>query len=391
MTSQHDDHLKEPNMSLAPVVQDMSIYIIAGRVKATAPAPRGYFHVRQVYEDALEAEQLGFRRVFLSERHGLKDSGAVLGGVAARTTRLELATGSYHSMVRHPLVTAGWGATMQALNGPRLILGLGRGDPLWMGAFSFDSFVEFAKILRRLWAGETVTYPGPRWPDGMVHYYGPAGGGDKLRMDDVLDEVPPPQLWYCMLHGGPKAARAAADPVWDGVVLYPFLTPEAVARAVERIRGECERIGRDPSTLHIAHCIATAPDLDDDETRALCHARLLTYLDWASGFGDTLARANGWSKDVVQAIRDHEQIRPLQSQGIPADQKFHRWELLEPAKLIPDVWIEDVCAVGSVEDCVRSIERFRAIGVDETIIYGSRPRQNATLIAAWRDRRRQSA
>gem|GEM_PF-331534 len=373
-------------VELEPLVEDMSIYVIPGRVKSSCPVPDGYYHVRQAYDDAADAERLGFRRVFLSERHGLKDSGAVLGGIAARTTRLEVGTGSYHTMVRHPLVTAGWGATMQALNGPRTILGLGRGDPQWMGAFTFDAFLDFARTLKRLWAGDTVTYEGPRWPADQIRYFGPAGGGGKLRVDDLLEDIPPPQLWYCMLHGGPKAARLVADPVWDGVMLYPFLTPGAVATAIERIRTECDRIGRDPSTLRIAHCITTAPDLDEIETRALCHARLLTYLDWASGFGDTLARANGWSMDVVHAIRNHEQIRPLHQQGIPADQQYHRRELLGPSALIPDEWVEDVCAIGTVDQCVSSIDRFRALGADETILYGSRPGQNAALIQAWRER-----
>lgn len=74
----------------------------------------------------LDAERLGFHRMFLSERHALKNAGAVLGGIAARTTRLGVGTGAVTAGPRHPLVLDGFGATMQALNGPHTVIGLGR-------------------------------------------------------------------------------------------------------------------------------------------------------------------------------------------------------------------------------------------------------------------------
>jgi 5,10-methylenetetrahydromethanopterin reductase len=353
----------------ADVADDVSIYVVPGRVKPTDDVPRGYTPLRRALVDAADAERLGFGRMILSERHGLKDAPVLLSAIAARTNRIEVGTGAASAASRHPIVAAGFGATMQALHGPRMIMGLGRGDALWNGQFGFDTFNDYARLLRRLWRGETVDYEGPA---GTLH-------GAKL--DDVSADVPPPKLWYFALGGGPRAARAVADPVWDGVVLYPFLTPEAVRVATQRIRSECERQGRDPDSLHIAHCITSTPELDDFESRAICHARLVTYLQWPA-FGDALAKANGWDMNVVHKLRDHAQLR----QNATADQRFHRVELLEPAKLIPDEWIEEVCAVGSVADCVKTIAGFRAHGPQETILYGSTPQQNATLLQAWRGR-----
>ncbi len=353
------------------VVDDMSIYIVPGRVKPTPDAPRGYTFIGRVFDDAADAERLGFRRVILSERHALKDAGAILGGVAARTTRLELVSGAVSASARHPLVLAGFGATMQAINGPRLVIGLGRGDVLWYGASSYEGFVDTARILKRLWSGETINYEGP------------AGRFRNLKMDDKLDDVPPPKLWYFMLGGGPKAAKAAADPVWDGVALYPFLTPQALQAGIQRILQECERQGRDPDTLRIAHSITTAPDLDDDLARAICHARLVTYLAWP-GFGEALVKANGWDPEIIHKLRAHPKLRPV-GDTQPVDQEFHRMELLEPASLIPDSWIDEVCGTGSAEECVKTIQTFRETGVQETILYGSTPAQNAEVIRRWRD------
>jgi hypothetical protein len=58
-----------------PVVEDLGSYLLTGRVTATERP--GYTHVGRGIDDAIEAERLGFRRVWLSERYDLKDVGAL--------------------------------------------------------------------------------------------------------------------------------------------------------------------------------------------------------------------------------------------------------------------------------------------------------------------------
>ena len=67
------------------VVGDLSAWIIAGRVTAES--------ARQGLTDAVDAERLGFNRVFMSERYSVKEAGSVLGGVGALTTRIGYGTG----------------------------------------------------------------------------------------------------------------------------------------------------------------------------------------------------------------------------------------------------------------------------------------------------------
>src|SRR3981081_702828 len=85
---------------LAPLVEDMSIWIIPGRTKEPG----------QAITQGIEAERLGVNRGFLSERFDLKDAGALLGGVLARTTRLHAATGIAAAGARSPLMTASMAA-----------------------------------------------------------------------------------------------------------------------------------------------------------------------------------------------------------------------------------------------------------------------------------------
>jgi hypothetical protein len=57
-----------------------------------------------------------------------------------------------------------------------------------------------------------------------------------------------------------------------------------------------------------------------------------------------------------------------------------------PGSVLPWEWILDSSAVGTAQECVTSLQRFIDAGADEVTTYGSTPRQNAALIAAWRER-----
>jgi 5,10-methylenetetrahydromethanopterin reductase len=357
------------------VMSDLSAYVIGGRVVPEArPGDRHESDARtpaQGVDDGVDAERIGFRRVFLSERWNLKEAAVILSAVAARTERIEIASGIITTAARHPLHMAGMAATLQATFGPRFVLGLGRGNPGWLtGAglrmAGYPELADYVDILRRLWRGERVAYSGP------------LGDFPHLQLEDA-GGVPAPPVWFGTL-GQPRAAKTAAA-CFDGVLLPPVFTPEATESIVARIHTECERIGRDPAGLRICQSVITAPDLDDVETRALAHARAVTYLD-APGYGETLVRLNDWDPAPLARLRDHEQFHDMPT--AVSDLSFHRTELLGPASLVPDEWMEQSCALGPVSRCVETLQRFRAAGADEIVTYGSTPSQNAALADAWR-------
>ncbi len=356
------------------VLSDLSAYLIGGRVVPEGRPGRYETDARtpaQGVQDGVDAERIGFRRVFLSERWNLKEAAVILSAVAARTERIEVASGIITTAARHPLHMAGMAATLQATFGPRFVLGLGRGNPGWLtGAglemTSYAGLADYVDVLRRLWRGERVAYSGP------------LGDFPHLQLEDV-GGLPAPPVWFGTL-GQPRAARTAAA-CFDGVLLPPVFTPEATESIVARLHTECERIDRDPATLRICQSVITAPDLDEAETRALAHARAVTYLD-APGYGEMLVRLNGWDPAPLARLRDHELFHDMPTSV--SDLSFHRNELLGPASLVPDEWMKQSCALGPVTRCVQTLRRFRAAGADEIVTYGSTPNQNAALADAWR-------
>lgn len=373
MSTQQLDAIDE--RELAPVAEDMSAFVIAGAVTSEQQETEYETVSRtpaQGIEDGVIAERIGFRRVWLSERIDIKNADVILSGTAARTTRLEVATGVVDPTTRHPWVTAALAATMQACYGPRFVLGLGRGDDGYFRGTgirmaTYEQMADYIDIVRDLWDGKTVSYDGP------------VGTFEALSFAETYHGPNPP-----IFFGGfaqPKGARLIAERC-DGVLLIPMMTPDAVRDAVERIDRECERIGRDPAEVRKVALVVTAPDLDDFETRAIAHGRMVTYLTYP-GYGETLVRVNGWDPKVLDDVRGHELFSGLDE--VP-DRAFQRHQMMDAAARIPDRYMEDCSAFGTVDECVTSLQRFIDAGADEIATYGSTPGQNARLVAAWRER-----
>ena len=347
------------------MVEELSAYVIAGAVKSSRPPERRFDSECRTpaegIEDAVEAERLGFHRVWLSERYDIKHADVILSAIGARTRRIRLATGTIDPQTRQLWNVAAMGATMHACHGPRLDICLGLGDDaifrhMGLKKARYRDMVAYARNYRALWGGESV---------------------DGFALSELYDG-PPPRLWLASF-ANPKGAETVAA-AYDGVLLPPIFTPFATANAVARVRTACERIGRDPDEVRIVQCVVTAPDLDEEEARQLAHGRAVSYFVYP-GYGENLARVNGWDEAVVQAVRDHPMFSGVDK--VP-DLVFHRHEMLTPAELIPDEWMHDSCAIGSAEECARNLRRFLDAGAHEIATYGSTPAQNAGLIDAWR-------
>ena len=360
---------------LAPVVEDMSAFIIAGAVSSDSSKFERDTEGRtpaQGLEDGVDAERLGFRRIWLSERWDIKQADVILSGVAARTSRLEVGTGIIGPTTRHPWAVAALGATMQACYGERFILGLGRGDAgaykgMGIKVCTMDAMLDYIDIYRRLWKGEAVAYDGP------------AGKFDNLTFAETYHGNPPPVWLAGFAHemGAEVIAKAC-----DGVILPPIVTPEMTRAAKERIVEACKRVDRDPDEVRICVPVVTAPDMDEFEAMSISAGRLVTYLQYPY-YGDILANANGWDLGIVNEMRNHEQFQNLDR---AADLTFHRHQMMGPASVLPIEWIHDSCAIGTVDEVVTNLQRFIDAGADEIATYGSTPAQNGEMIAAWRDR-----
>ncbi|MCF3934069.1 LLM class flavin-dependent oxidoreductase [Acuticoccus sp. M5D2P5] len=143
-----------------PIVRDgeISIGLIAPVRRASATS----IDFREQVDIAAEADALGFaawwvRDVPLNgswypEEFGHLDPFVALGAVAARTRRIAFGTAATVLPLRHALHVAKAAASLQALSGERLLLGLGAGDrPQEFAAFG-ESLEDRGATFRERWA-----------------------------------------------------------------------------------------------------------------------------------------------------------------------------------------------------------------------------------------------
>ena len=146
-------------------------------------------------ETVLAAEDCGFESVWTAEAYG-SDAFTPLTWYAARTSRIRLGTGLVQLSARTPAATAMTAATLDALSGGRLMLGLGVSGPQvvegWYGAPFPKPLArtrEYVDILRKVWRRELVTSDGPHYP---LPYPGGMNLGKpiKLTLHPVREEIP---------------------------------------------------------------------------------------------------------------------------------------------------------------------------------------------------------
>jgi F420-dependent oxidoreductase-like protein len=207
---------------------------------------------------ARESEELGFDAFFRSDhlmRIGERDPGpgsteawATLAGLARDTTTIRLGTMVSSATFRLPGMLALTVATVDAMSGGRVELGLGGGwyeaehaafgVPLPPVGERFDRLEEQLKILTGLWA----TPPGRSFSFDGTHYR----LSDHPGLPRPVQQPGPPLI----IGGkGPRRTPALAARFADEYNVPPFTSLEDAETAYRRVRAACEVAGRDPGSL----------------------------------------------------------------------------------------------------------------------------------------------
>ncbi len=141
------------------------------------------------------AEDVGFDSVWTAEAYG-SDAFTPLTWYAARTSRIKLGTGIVQLSARTPAATAMSAATLDALSGGRLSLGLGVSGPQvvegWYGVpfpKPLERTRDYVEIVRSVWRREVVSSASEHYP---LPYPGGTGLGKsiKLTMHPVRERIP---------------------------------------------------------------------------------------------------------------------------------------------------------------------------------------------------------
>ncbi|HEX3790369.1 MAG TPA: TIGR03619 family F420-dependent LLM class oxidoreductase [Pseudonocardiaceae bacterium] len=168
-----------------------------------------------------------------------------LAAAAATTERVVLGTAALVLPQRNPVLLAKQVASVDALSGGRVALGLGAG---WLRE-EFDAldtpfatrgarFVEWLTLLRDCWTGHPAAHSG-------AHYQLP---GDTLVLPTPAHEIP------LYVGGHSRTALRRAGELGDGWLAQqavPELDPARLTEEISTIRTAATAAGRDPDRLHV--------------------------------------------------------------------------------------------------------------------------------------------
>ena len=348
----------DPTLASSPASSKLGCYVLPGGVRDPRPA----------IDQATTAERLGLGTVFIGERYDTKDLPSLVGALSQTTSRVRLAGAVTHIGTRHPMALASMGQTLQMLTAGRFVLGFGRGSPGRWRAYGLPvpttrMLEDTASVLRRLWAGERLTYSGP------------AGQWPALQLVETID-LPPPGL---LLAGVGPETLALGGRAFDAVVLHPLLTPEAVARSVGRVREAAAAAGRDPASIEVHATVIASTGRDPAETDEIVGARSLGYL-LMPGLGDALVAANGWDAAALAAVRAHPRFAGLDYGGV---KQVPAGDLADVSRSLPAHWSTEATATGTAAACAARLGDYLAAGADALLLHGSTIDGLTDVVAAF--------
>jgi len=197
--------------------------------------------------EALEAERLGFDFVSAND-HPMGGSPThelwtLLAWVAARTSRIRVASRVLGVPYRNPAVVAKMAATLQGLSGGRLILGIGGGSSdegiAAVGAdvptprAKTDGVEDALRIIRGLWSEPGFTY------EGAVH---------SVRNATIEPRPSEPiPIWTGTY--GPRGLGLTGELADGWIPSLDLVPPERFEELRERILDAASRAGRPPEAI----------------------------------------------------------------------------------------------------------------------------------------------
>jgi F420-dependent oxidoreductase-like protein len=303
-------------------------------------------------DEVVEFEAAGADLVVVPEAYSF-DAVSQLGYLAARTSRMQLASGVMQLYTRTPTLTAMTAAGIDYVSGGRFSLGLGASGPQVIEGFhgvTYDAPLartrEVVEICRRVWRREVLVHEG-------VHYRMPLPGGLgkplKLINRPVRDRIP-----ILLAAMGPRNVALAAELAegWQAL----FLDPAALPRVFGPALGE-GLSRRDPALgpLDIMVPLPFAVAEPTSQLLARHRAQLALYI---GGMG---AKGKNFSNDLVRRYGYPQEAASIQ-------ELFLSGRRAEAIAAVPDRLVRSTSLVGDIASVREQVASLAAAGVTTLLV-----------------------
>ncbi|MGI5460168.1 LLM class F420-dependent oxidoreductase [Streptomyces sp. CA-249302] len=306
---------------------------------------------KEAVDELGDYEKAGLDIVFVPEAYSF-DAISQLGFIAARTERLEIASGILQIYTRTPTLTAMTAAGLDHVSDGRFTLGIGASGPQVIEGFHGQPYTaplartrEIVEICRSVWRREKVVHEGRHYQIPLPPGQG-TGLGRPLRLINhpVRERIP-----IVLAAIGPKNVALAAE-IAEGWMPM-FFHPE---RAAE-VWGEALAEGsarRDPAlgTLDIVVSPPLAIGEDVDDLIDLARPQLALYI---GGMG---ARGHNFYNDLACRYGYESAAATIQDLYLSGRKE-------EAAAAVPVDLLRAISLIGPASYVAERIAAFRAAGV----------------------------
>ncbi|MEV0467116.1 LLM class F420-dependent oxidoreductase [Nocardia tengchongensis] len=306
---------------------------------------------KEIAAEVADLERAGLDIVFVPEAYSF-DAVSALGYLAAKTERVQLASGILQLYTRTPTLTAMTAAGLDYVSDGRFILGLGASGPQVIEGFHglpYDAPIgrtrEALEICRKVWKRERLEYSGKYYNVPLPEGQG-TGLGKPLKLINhpVRDNIP-----VLLAALGPKNVELAAE-VAEGWQPIFFLPEKADAVWGDSVKAGLAK--RDPARgdldIYAGPALAIGDNVDGWRDGIKPHLALYIGGMGAKGknFYHALATKYGYGAEA-------DRIQELYLAG--------RKE--EAAKVVPDDLVRDINLIGSAGFVKERVAAFREAGV----------------------------
>ncbi|MGH3799446.1 MAG: LLM class F420-dependent oxidoreductase [Pseudonocardiaceae bacterium] len=327
-------------------------------------------------------EKAGLDIVFVPEAYSF-DAVSQLGFIAARTERLEIASGILQIYTRTPALTAMTAAGLDYVSGGRFTLGIGASGPVVIEGFHGVPYTaplgrtrELVEICRKVWRRERLEYQGRYYQIPLPADRG-TGLGKPLKLINhlVRDRIP-----IVIAAIGPKNVAMVAEIAegWEPIFYLPERAAEVWGDSLAQ--GSAKR----DQALGALDVVVAAPlaITDDEDTAAgLLDAIRPMLALYIGGMG---AKGRNFYHDLARRYGFEAEAETIQdlylggkkddaAQAVP-DELLRRTSLIGPAGFVRErlevlrgsgaTTLNVTPMAGSAAERIRLIERIRNLADD---------------------------
>ncbi len=322
--------------------------------------------IESIFEQTKKAEESGFDTIFYGDHTvdflpgpGMCFDAFNTLSALAMITKLQLGTAVSDCHRFHPALMAHKVATLDHISSGRALFGIGAGEKINVDMYglsrakALSKLREYIELMRQFWTKKKVSKKSEFWGDIKKAYI----------QIKPIQKTPP----IYVAANGPKTRQLTGE---LGNGWYPFVeTPWTYKENKKEVVEAAKKVGRNPDEIDYALQIFVAID-DDNPEKAVkaCEAFRLAALGLAS----------------VKLNQIYPTLNlPTDVNAFNYDMNSDISKILAYKDKLPESMLSDTICLGTTDDVIASIEKFKEAGVTHMAFFNFGPDTNKVFERMW--------